>query len=180
MAIRRDEAEIWLPINGHDDFWVSSLGRVRKWGAPPKVPTVGKRHGYLLVGLWNGERTTVRLVHQLVCEAFHGRRPSKAHQVAHADGDRANNAASNLRWATARENAADKYRHGTHIQGERMTQAKLTDDDVLAIRAIPRGKVSLKQIAETFGVSVDSIAHIRTRTRGIWPHVPFPEDGKHA
>lgn len=172
--------EVWLPIKGHDGFLVSNHGRVAKSDGKLKKLTKGRCHGYLVVGLWDGQRTVVRLVHQLVCEAFHGDRPSKAHQVAHCDGGRTNNHATNLRWATSRENASDKYVHGTHRQGEDAAQAKLTNADVRAIRAIPKGRMKLEKIAAQFGVSKDSIAHIRTRSRGIWPHVPFPTEGDHA
>jgi hypothetical protein len=36
------------------------------------------------------------------------------HQAAHGDGAGLNNRLANLRWATRRENEADKIKHGTH------------------------------------------------------------------
>ena len=44
------------------------------------------------------------LVHRLVALAFLGEPPSDLHQVDHIDHDARNNAASNLRWVTNREN----------------------------------------------------------------------------
>lgn len=52
-------------------------------------------------------------VHRMVALAFLGQPPSPLHQVAHGDGDPSNNHAANLRWATAKENQADRVRHGT-------------------------------------------------------------------
>ena len=46
-----------------------------------------------------------RLIHRLVCEAFHGCAPSEQHtDVNHKDGNKANNHYLNLEWATAKEN----------------------------------------------------------------------------
>ena len=44
-------------------------------------------------------------VHQIVCEAFHGERPTDQHVVDHIDTNRANNRPENLRWVTRIENA---------------------------------------------------------------------------
>ena len=54
------------------------------------------------------------LVHALVTTAFHGQKPSPSHVVCHWDGERLNNAASNLRWGTLSDNLHDAVRHGTH------------------------------------------------------------------
>jgi hypothetical protein len=43
-------------------------------------------------------------VHQLICEAFHGPRPSPKHVVMHLDDNPLNNRADNLKWATQKEN----------------------------------------------------------------------------
>jgi hypothetical protein len=59
-----------------------------------------------------------RYVHRLMLEAFVGPCPT-GHQAAHCDGDRHNNVLTNLRWATRKENEADKLRHGTHQYGAR-------------------------------------------------------------
>jgi hypothetical protein len=68
---------------------------------------------YLRVNMQHrdGRRRTAHL-HRLVCEAYHGPAPSPIHHAAHWDGDKENNSASNLRWATPQENEADKVRHG--------------------------------------------------------------------
>lgn len=43
-------------------------------------------------------------VHQLVCEAFHGPKPTKDSVVIHIDEDAHNNRADNLKWGTQKEN----------------------------------------------------------------------------
>jgi hypothetical protein len=49
-----------------------------------------------------------RLVHRLVCEAFHGHAPSVVHEVAHLNDRGEDNRAENLRWATHQENCQMK------------------------------------------------------------------------
>lgn len=68
-------------------------------------------HGYLTVHLRKEGREYRKYVHRLVAEAFHGPQPD-GHEVAHGDGTRDHNCATNLRWATPAENAQDTKRHG--------------------------------------------------------------------
>lgn len=69
-----------------------------------------------LINVWDfgAQKCVTRNIHVMVCEVFHGPRPTPQHQVAHINGDRLDNRAANLRWATPSENIADQVRHGTH------------------------------------------------------------------
>lgn len=90
----------WQPCPGFPAYEVSDTGLVRRV-LPGPGAVVGRvlkpqRHmkGYQKVSLTGRKQ---RLVHQLVCEAFHGP-PPPGHDVDHIDFDRANNHATNLRW----------------------------------------------------------------------------------
>ena len=48
-------------------------------------------------------------VHRIVTFAFHGQPPSPIHTVDHKDGNPLNNEVSNLRWATPKEQAANRF-----------------------------------------------------------------------
>jgi hypothetical protein len=125
-----------------------------------------RRGGYPSIGLHrDGVQVTV-FVHRLVCEAFHGADPGGM-DVAHCDGDPRNNQASNLRWATRRQNMRDTIAHGTRAWGERHGAAKLTLQQVLQIRS-SQG-VSQRQLAASFGVYQSCISNIRAGRR--WVHV---------
>lgn len=50
-------------------------------------------------------------VHRLVAYAFHGAPPEGKPYACHKDGDRRNNAAENLYWGDADDNAQDAQRH---------------------------------------------------------------------
>jgi Trp operon repressor len=107
-------------------------------------------------------------VHVLVCEAFHGPRP-EGMVVRHRNGNNQDNRADNLCWGTPAENYADRDAHGTTARGERQGLAKLTENDVLRIRALLAEGLSQREIAEKFRVSdvtVSDIGHRRT-----WTHL---------
>jgi hypothetical protein len=175
MVIHSTNTEFWRVVASAPDYAVSNLGRVKRIVADCcgrglgliLKPGVG-RGGYLHVVLTTeGKRKTVK-VHQLVCEAFHGPRPSPKHVAAHSDGTRDNNRANNLRWATPKENIADKRVHGTHIEGEQHFRAKLTAEAVREIRShTARG--SCNADAKRFGVSRSTISQVRAGN--TWGHV---------
>lgn len=142
IAPSRRSAAHMRPMKGNilcpwraGDYWVVSLGKVRKRG-----------------------------VHRLVCLAFHGRPPSPKHETAHNDGNPTRNVPSNLRWATKIENEADKVVHGTiskgpGLKGYHHPRAKLTDEAVREIRA---GTVPARYLAGKLGVHASTINRIRS------------------
>jgi len=82
---------------------VSNHGRVRN----KKLNRVIKpyfHNGYYAVGSTT-QKTGKQKVHRLVCYAFHGNPPYQTSSVDHIDGNRLNNAASNLQWLDFMENS---------------------------------------------------------------------------
>jgi hypothetical protein len=120
--VDQDTPEIWLPVGGWEGFYgVSSLGRVRSF---PRQTATGLRGGTVLkTPLDNYGRPQLNLcrpgvkkhalVQALVADAFFGPKPPGL-EICHWDGNRANCAASNLRYDTHSGNELDKRRHGTH------------------------------------------------------------------
>lgn len=123
--------EEWRPVLGYEGFYeVSDDGRVRSldrttvtkigtsmsFKGRQMTATVRKQSGYHVVALNAHGRERQRKIHQLVCEAFHGSRPSSEYQVRHLNGNKDDNRASNLAWGTASENTQDSIRHGTQWQ----------------------------------------------------------------
>ncbi len=181
---------VWKPLSEFPDYAVSNDGRVRRV-VPDKYGRISgrdlrqvsqKAHRYLIVTLHREGKQTTRLVHRLVCEAFHGPAPSPSHHAAHWNGRPHENHENNLRWATPSENNCDKDRHGTlrkgvnhHSyynpgcipRGEGHGCAKLTDAIVAKIRDDPR---SQSQICREFGISQSLVSQVKARK--IWRHVP--------
>ena len=110
--------EVWRDVKGYEGLYqVSSEGRVKslerkfidKIGRERSVKEcilnpVIDRYGYLLVSLYAGGKQKNHTVHRLACEAFH-ENPDNKPQVNHINEIKTDNRASNLEWATARENS---------------------------------------------------------------------------
>lgn len=166
--------ETWRPValHGYDLVYeVSDLGKVRRV-SPGQGTRMGEvkshigKNGYRYVTLCAGGQARKFTVHSLVCTAFHGPAPSPAHEVAHANGNRADPRLSNLRWATRKENSADRRLHGTMLEGERHPLAKLSEEDVQAIRELhASGGHSRQCIADRFGIHP---AYVGALVRGEW------------
>lgn len=168
--------EVWKRIEDYPDYEVSNLGRIRR-SAPNQrgqfagrvMKPVDNGNGYHGVCLHQGGFKKRHYVHRLVCAGFNGPAPSEKHEVAHKDGSRSNNQASNLRWATRSQNHDDKRRHGTAQQGVAHGNSKLTDADVHQIRSTPTIHGSGRALARQYGVSPALISAIRTGR--LWTHI---------
>lgn len=102
-----------------------------------------------------------RVASRVMCEAAHGRAPTKEHQAAHScgNGHKACMNPNHLRWATRKENCADSRKHGTMVRGDRNPYAKLTAEKVIEIRKL-HGSVPHSELAKKFQVSQSSISRV--------------------
>jgi hypothetical protein len=132
-------SEEWRPIEGFEGLYeVSNLGRFRNAQTGLIRRTQAKAGtGYRIITLMKNGRCNTRSVHRLVAHAFLGPRPDGL-QCAHLSGDPGDNRAANLAYTTAKENNSHKHLHGTAQMGERHNFAKMTEADVLHIRATVR------------------------------------------
>lgn len=162
--------EEWRPIAGWEGLYeVSSIGRVRSlcFGTPRlrKIkphPTLG----YACFTMKSsGRKQKSTNVHVEMARAFFGPCP-KDHEVLHRDGDRMGNRLDNLRYGTRAENVSDTMAHGRVPKGEGHCHAKLNDEQVLAIRADPRGA---RRLSKAYGVSRGTIGYIRAGK--AWRHL---------
>lgn len=98
-------------------------------------------------------------VHRVLCKMRHGLPPTRKHHAAHNCGVSSCVNYRHIRWATAKENAADKLIHGTDARGEKHPAASLTDDEVCEILSL-RGTASQVEIAQRFNVPFYTISNI--------------------
>lgn len=157
----------WRTSPSFPEYEVSDCGDVRTrfksaTRAAGRILKGSIKSGYRRYELWISASHQRRMIgaHALVCEAFHGPKPSESHVPAHWDGVRLNNTPANLRWATPLENNADRLRHGRTIRGSKSPFAKLDDNAVDFIRTSPRVRGSQKRLADHFGVSESVISNI--------------------
>lgn len=152
--------EAWRPIPGYDGYEVSDFGNIRsyylkgnhKQKRSPHPRTLAKRSrangAYPSVSLPHPETGNYhsKAIHRLVMLAFVGPCP-EGMEVAHLNGDPADNRLSNLRYVTHQENESHKLGHGTTGHGERNSVAKLQGWQVaevkfLAGKSVPQGKIA--------------------------------------
>lgn len=146
-------------VGDDGSVWGSHLGQWRKLCPAPNSG------GYLRITLYDGPLPERWLVQRLVLHTFVGPCPVGM-EACHWDGDRTNNALGNLRWDTKPANRADRWRHGTHAGGK-----KLTDDEVRSIKTLWVSEwLGIGDIARVFGVSYQQIRNIVTGKH--WPHIP--------
>jgi hypothetical protein len=139
-----DDGSVWSCIRP---------GRYHRFGSWHRLKPLPQRLGHSTVYLGRKDQ---RYIHRLVLEAFVGPCPDGM-ECRHLDGNPGNNRLDNLAWGTRAENQADSIRHETayhlrpegrmharhlwdhveHKSGEKHHRAKLTDNQVAIIRAIP-------------------------------------------
>jgi len=160
--------EMWRPIGEFETYEVSSHGRVRRVGSiNALIPSW--THGYAHVSLSVDGQAKTKRVHRLVAQEFLGEPPFQGAVLAHNDGDRLNNRADNIRWASLEENQEDRRRHGTKTCGSAVKCAKLHETDIPKIRErLQRGETCV-DIAQSLSVSTSTISLIQRDK--IWRHV---------
>lgn len=143
----------------YEGYQVSSQGRVR-----------GRRGTVLWIGAGRNGRPAVALqmvrkkvaVAHLVCEAWHGPRP-QGMWCLHRDDDPLNNTPENLYWGTPAENYADAKRHGRQRAKPWLARAKLTEEQVAAIRRRHESGERQFRLAEEYGISRARMSEIVNR-----------------
>lgn len=144
--------EVVLPYNGDDCL---------RWPYSINDAGYGK--------LWYGGR--LRIVPNLVCELTHGPAPSPNHETRHLCGNGHNRccAPRHLVWGTHSENMADCITHGTDRRGAKHPLAKLSEADILSIRAMSADGDTQRAIAARFGIGQMQVSRILSGIR--WGHL---------
>lgn len=173
---------MWKPVVGFEgSYEVSSLGRVRSLDRLVRYRrATGEFYslkrgqllaqnlinsGYLVVHLHlDGERS-IRLVHRLVAESFHGRRADD--EVNHRDFNTLNNREGNLHWCTHLENVEHSAQH-RHEQGN-VVKAVSADGTELKFRSQAKAEIAL--LGKMTGIVSWALKHGKPAIGYTWSRV---------
>ena len=100
------------PVLGYEGFWATDDGRIIGRRGDFRTLQIN-RGGYQNISVYINGKYTRPSVHKLVMLAFEGPRP-EGMEVRHLDGNKLNNAYSNLKYGTKSENQFDSITHGTN------------------------------------------------------------------
>lgn len=172
--------EKWEDVVGYRGrYKVSDLGRIKsflKYGSSVRILKLRiVKKGYLNVRLTD-RLTYTHKVHRLVAIAFIPN-PENLPQVNHIglypdgrEGNKLDNRAISLKWSTNKDNIQHAYKNGliTQAKGEEKPNSKLTEKDVLEIRAIGKTK-TLSEISKIYNVQHPCIHKVLQGK--TWKHV---------
>jgi hypothetical protein len=154
--------ELWQPVQGYEDLYeISDTGQVNGPRGPRKHIIHSK--GYLGVDLRCRGTHKWFYIHRLVATHFIPN-PNQYPQVNHKDGNKTNNAVSNLEWCTAAENSIHAVRL-FGLRGENRYNCKLTCEQVRLIRADARPQ---RKIAAHYAISFQLVSKIKSGKEWSW------------
>lgn len=154
--------ETWKPIPGYEGrYEVSDMGRVRSLDRDVTYKdgrrgrrkgqclrgSYHKSHGYVVISL---DSTDKRVLHRLVADAFLPETQFKE-TVNHINGDKLDNRACNLEWATYERNNDHARSTGLNSQhGMNCNLSRFSDHTIKAA----------KNVAQRFGLNSQEIADL--------------------
>lgn len=119
-------------------------------------------------------RTDGALAARAMCIAAHGPPPFKGAEAAHSCGKATDGCVNptHLRWATRKENAADRLLHGTTNRGAKHYACRLQPEQVLQIYTDKRRP---SVVAREFGCSIQNVNNIQSRRNWAWLTTNYPK-----
>lgn len=176
--------EEWRAVVGYEGLYqVSSLGGIlsikRNGTRGGAIAGVKAKDGYVYFKACRGNKYKRIAIHRIVAMAFHGECPP-GFECAHLNGERGDNRAENLKWASKKENQSHREIHGTKCIGEKNHFSKITEEvaiEILKLKVPTFGSrhrnakylFSQSEVAKKFGVSRQLVSGIWSGK--IWSHL---------
>lgn len=158
--------ENFKTIQGFPDYEIGDAGSVYSRKSEKLLRAVVDERGRCKVNLTIGGKRLQQRIHRLVAEHFVGPAPFPTACVRHLNDNPSDNRKENLAWGTHQDNMDDKVRNGNSGKGGKNGNARLTEDQVRAIRS---GSESRIELSRKYGISPAQIARIIRGER--WGHV---------
>lgn len=161
--------EEWKSIPDFPDYEASSLGRIRRASCNYILKLSTHSEGYLIVTLMNRGKRHVETVHRIVCKTFHASTYFEGAHALHKNHNKTDCSRDNLYWGTHQDNIQDNIRDGQLCRGSQVGTSKLTELQVLEIRARVAAGASGRSLAKEYGVKQPTISDIIRRRQ--WKHI---------
>lgn len=147
------EGEVWIEVDPNNGkAAVSNFGRWKDNRYGRRSSPIAATDGYVNVTLYYENKK----LHDMVCTAFHGPKPTDQHTANHKDNNKSNNNKDNLEWMSRSEQVTYCY-----SMGKKRTKAKSQGKPTLARRVGDINWVEYKTVnmaAQAFGVSPGNAA----------------------
>lgn len=147
--------EIWKKIKGHEDYIVSSEGKIAKI-----LSGTDNGKGYKTIIFPNGDR---QYKHRIVAQAFIDN-PNNYPIINHINGNKNDNRAKNLEWCTQSHNVKEAFRLGTHKPVYVKVVQKDLDGNIVKIWN------SMKEIQDTLNIDYRRISKCCRKVRKTCCH----------
>lgn len=166
------ETLTWKPyiFNEKETMYeVSDLGIVRNKNSKVILNGSPDKRGYIMLTLHIDGKSRSTLLHRIVAKTFIPN-PDNKPTVNHKDGNKRNNAVSNLEWATHQENIIHALRTGLRdLRGTRAISNKYSEKQVRDMCELLQKGYSMKDAAELLNVNINLARRILYF--GKWAHI---------
>lgn len=145
-----------IPINKYENnYFITVQGEVYNQKSLKQLAVnVNKQTGYKEVSLWKDNKGKNLTIHRLIAEQFISN-PLGLPQVNHKDGNKLNNAISNLEWVSAKDNIRHAISTGLATQIKR----KFTLNEYLEMLDMYLEGNSLTYIAKLYDTGITRISY---------------------
>lgn len=183
--------EIWITVNGFEDYEISSCGRIRtkarkiryvhavtkkehfRTSTERELKTYFSKQGYKFVQLYFEKKSVNITIHRLVASNFIDNKENLK-DVNHIDGNKLNNTVENLEWCTSSYNHEHATKNELKARGSEIGMAILNEKCVIAIKKLLKDNYYTHgQIAYFFEVSRATISLIHEGK--TWKHLTGEE-----
>lgn len=167
MSKLMQDSETWKDIPSYEGIYqISNNSQVKSLRSGKKLTISFVPYGFVKLCV-NGVAKK-HYVHRLVAVAFIPN-PENKSMINHKDGDKRNNAITNLEWCDAKHNVKHAYESNLMPSCENHSRAKFTNDQVRQMRLDRSNGLSRKFIMQKFNLS--KLQYTRIIYRKTWKHI---------